>query len=436
MSFVDQAETDRLPVTELDIPLTANDSIMMIDLPDAEFLVYDDQVVQLDPGGSKLLRSLIRAGGPINLGIFDKVGSGSQELANAFWLLEYDLKELTGLSEPVLTAHQEELTYRLNPELHIALVTEEALPGLIAEGILTDEHMVTIGGLVAATNTIRAAQQEAERQKLNKKLEKQKNKRRDNGERTHSGLRSMWNAPAKLEWEETSSFTPEELKLIGDNLPLVKFVVRNLAAYYPAYTDREELAQAGFFGLMECAKRYDPSYEASFSTYATPRIRGAILDHLRELDWAPRTVRHNARVVDRTRNELASELGNLPTAVELAEKLGIDETTLARMEADFHQARLTYLDEPILNTAGDNDITVIDSISDPEASKAFEVTEQGFAIELLAGLPDRKRRVMEEYYLNGLTLAQIGELMGVTESRICQIHGQALEALRRVLGEN
>lgn len=203
---------------------------------------------------------------------------------------------------------------------------------------------------------------------------------------------------------------------------LVKFVAGRLSAGLPRSVDTGDLVSAGVFGLMDALDKYDPTQGAKFETYAIPRIRGAILDGLRALDWVPRTVRSRARSVQDAIATLEHTLGRQPTDDEIAESLGIEVAELEKWLADIAAGAVGPLDHVALDAAG---------TPTGEPGKAMEEGELREAMRAeIRRLPEREQAVLVLYYDDGLTLAEIGEALGVTESRISQVHTKAVLQLR------
>lgn len=206
---------------------------------------------------------------------------------------------------------------------------------------------------------------------------------------------------------------------------LVKFVAGRLSAGLPRSVDTGDLVSAGVFGLMNAIDRYDPSHGAKFETYAIPRIRGAILDGLRALDWVPRSVRARSRAIQDAIASLEHSLGRTPTDDEIAGELGIEGTELEKWLADVAAGSVGPLDH--VAVAGEP----ADSDHSMQPGRQLEEIELREAMRREVGrLPERERAVLVLYYDDGLTLAEIGEALGVTESRVSQIHAKAVLQLR------
>ena len=226
-------------------------------------------------------------------------------------------------------------------------------------------------------------------------------------------------------------------RLILHYSPLVKFVASRVAAGLPHSIDSQDLAQYGIFGLIDAIDKFEPERGFKFETYAISRIKGAIIDELRTVDWVPRSVRAKAREIERAYSKLENELKRTPTDPEVAAELGIDTEELARTLSQISFVGVVALDEIVtserggLTTVGD---TVADRLHDPVT--AFEIDEMKHVLaDAINRMPDRERLVLTLYYYEGLTLAEIGEVLGVTESRVCQIHTKAILQLRSRLVE-
>lgn len=215
--------------------------------------------------------------------------------------------------------------------------------------------------------------------------------------------------------------------LIVHYSPLVKFVASRLAAGLPASVDTGDLISAGVFGLMDALDRFDAERGAKFETFAIPRIRGAVLDGLRQLDWVPRSVRRHARAVESAIAELEAALHRTPTDEELAAELEISPGELQRWLNGIAVANVGPLEH--LMATGRGDVTNAGAEGVPGAE--FEDRELRHAMRAeVRRLPERERTVIALYYSEGLTLAEIGAVLGVTESRVSQIHTKAVLVLR------
>ncbi len=231
-------------------------------------------------------------------------------------------------------------------------------------------------------------------------------------------------------------------RLILHFSPLVKFVAGRVAAGLPQNVDQGDLVSYGVFGLIDAIDKFDPERGFKFETYAISRIKGAIIDELRSIDWAPRSVRAKARSIERAYSKLENELRRNPEDSEVAAELGVSEGELGQMLSQISFTGLVALDEILGGSQSGSDhdgsTTLGDTITDGSADpvEMFEVDEMKHLLaDLINRMGDRERLVLTLYYYEGLTLAEIGGVLGVTESRICQIHTKAILQLRGRLAE-
>jgi RNA polymerase sigma factor for flagellar operon FliA len=224
-------------------------------------------------------------------------------------------------------------------------------------------------------------------------------------------------------------------RLILTYAPLVKFVAGRLGSGLPAHVDENDLTSYGLLGLIGAIERYDPDRDVKFETYAIARIKGSIIDELRAMDWVPRSVRARAREIERAIAALEGQLHRAPTDEEIAAKLGIGIDELEDNLTDISRSSIAALDElwTISSSSGDQ-IALIDTIEDregPQPQAALDRTETREALaEAIAALPEREKIVVTLYYYEELTLREIGEVLGVTESRVSQLHTKAILRLR------
>jgi RNA polymerase sigma factor for flagellar operon FliA len=223
-------------------------------------------------------------------------------------------------------------------------------------------------------------------------------------------------------------------RLILHYSPLVKFVAGRVAAGLPQSIEQSDLVSYGIFGLIDAIDKFDPERGFKFETYAISRIKGAIIDELRSIDWVPRSIRSKARTIERAYSKLENELKRSPDEKEMASELGVTEIELGQTLSQISFVGIVALDEVVntgekgsgTTTVGD---TVADKVNDPVA--AFEVEEMKHLLaDAINRMPDRERLVLTLYYYEALTLAEIGSVLGVTESRVCQIHTKAILQLR------
>lgn len=226
-------------------------------------------------------------------------------------------------------------------------------------------------------------------------------------------------------------------RLVLTYAPLVKYLAYRKARELPARCEVAELVSCGFEALIAAVDRYDPAKGATLEQFAWTRIHGAILDELRRQDWAPRSLRRWERDIARARELFSANHGRPPTAEELAGALGVGVAQLRRHEHDIAASDVTSLNSLVLadeETAIERIETVAsaDAAADPESSSALNEAKEKFR-EAFAELPQREREVAVLLYVKELTLREIGETLGVSESRVCQIHGQLKRRLRERL---
>jgi len=237
-------------------------------------------------------------------------------------------------------------------------------------------------------------------------------------------------------WVEYRSTRDKALRdrLILTYAPLVKYVAGRLGAGLPAHVDEGDLVSYGLLGLIGAIDRYDPDRDIKFETYALMRIKGSIIDELRSLDWVPRSVRSRAREIERAIGELEAKLGRAPEDGEIAGKLGITVAELEESLSDIGRSSIAALDE-LWSVSGEGDqISLMDTLEDesyPKPEQALDATElREVLAEAIARLPEREKLVITLYYYEELTLREIGEVLGVTESRISQLHTKAVLRLK------
>jgi RNA polymerase sigma factor for flagellar operon FliA len=239
---------------------------------------------------------------------------------------------------------------------------------------------------------------------------------------------SLW-----LEYRRTRDKALRD-RLIVTYAPLVKYVAGRLGSGLPTHVDQGDLVSYGLLGLIGAIERYDPERDIKFETYAMARIKGAIIDELRSLDWVPRSVRARAREIERAITELEARLGRAPTDEEIAAKIGISNEELEESLTDISRSSIAALDE-LWSVSGEGDqISLLDTIEDPSGARPAEALDETETKELLADaisrLPEREKLVVTLYYYEELTLREIGEVLGVTESRVSQLHTKAVLRLK------
>ena len=224
-------------------------------------------------------------------------------------------------------------------------------------------------------------------------------------------------------------------RLILTYAPLVKFVAGRLGSGLPAHVEENDLVSYGLLGLIGAIERYDPDRDVKFETYAIARIKGSIIDELRAMDWVPRSVRARARDIERAIAKLEARLHRAPTDEEISKELDLTEDELNESLTDISRSSIAALDElwTISSTGGDQ-VALIDTIEDtagPDPQGALAQTELRDALgDAIARLPEREKIVITLYYYEELTLREIGEVLGVTESRVSQLHTKAVLRLK------
>jgi RNA polymerase sigma factor for flagellar operon FliA len=223
-------------------------------------------------------------------------------------------------------------------------------------------------------------------------------------------------------------------RLILTYAPLVKYVAGRLGSGLPAHVDEGDLVSYGLLGLIGAIERYEPDRDVKFETYAIARIKGAIIDELRAMDWVPRSVRSRAREIERAIAQLEAKLGRAPTDEEIADKVGITVEELEDSLTDIARSSIAALDELWTVSDGGDQVSLIDTVEDqdaPDPQGSLSQTEQREAIaDAIARLPEREKLVVTLYYYEELTLREIGEVLGVTESRVSQLHTKAILRLK------
>ncbi len=234
----------------------------------------------------------------------------------------------------------------------------------------------------------------------------------------------------------TAAGQPDREQLVQRFVPLVKRIAYHLMARLPASVQFEDLVQNGMIGLLDAMDRFEEGFGAQFETYATQRVRGAMLDGLRESDWLPRQLRREMRRIEAAINQLEHTHGRVPSEKELAEALGMSLSDYQKILGEARGHQLVYLED--FSGDGEEDFLerhFVDNDADPlrllEDSNLRQVL-----VAAIDNLPEREKLMMALYYEQDLNLREIGEVMGVTESRVCQLHSQAIARLRaQVTGE-
>lgn len=251
-------------------------------------------------------------------------------------------------------------------------------------------------------------------------------------ETTDTGLGELWR-----DYKATGAKATKD-RLIIHYSTLVKFVASRVAVGLPQNVDQADLVSYGMFGLMDAMDKFDLERNIKFETYAIARIKGAIIDELRAIDWVPRSVRAKARAVERAYSKLEAKLLRTPTDKEVAEEMGIADKELQSIFSRISFAGIVAFDEIVSGGERGEGMTLGDTIADRKAGPMaiFEVEEtKQLLAEAINKLAEREKIVLTLYYYESLTLSEIGQVLGVTESRVCQIHTKAVMQLKVKLSE-
>ena len=229
-------------------------------------------------------------------------------------------------------------------------------------------------------------------------------------------------------------------ELIIKYAPLIKYVASRLAMKLPPNVDVNDLISVGVMGLIDALNRYDPSRNTQFKTFAEFRIRGAMLDELRSLDWVPRSIRKKAALLEKTYLELEQQLGRPAEDEEVAEALGLSLDDFYKLLEETKTVSFVDIESIKRKIPDLNEEDIFDLIEDPDQPDPFEDCELAELRDILAEaideLPEKERLVVTLYYYEGLTMREIGEILGYTESRISQLHSKAISRLRAKIRNN
>jgi RNA polymerase sigma factor for flagellar operon FliA len=242
------------------------------------------------------------------------------------------------------------------------------------------------------------------------------------------------------EAKEQSNEIPPTLKeqIVLDHTPLIRYIVNRIAIRLPSHIDLDDLHNTGVIGLMDAIDKYDPDKNCKFKTYAEFRIKGAILDQLRSLDWVPRSVRQKSRRLERAYGEVEQRLGRTANEDEVADSLGIQIDKFHELLNQVRGISLVNLEEIRgTNADGDRAGTFADIVEDVHSENPFaslKLTESKQLIaDTIGTLPEKERLVISLYYYEDLNMKEIGAILGITESRVCQIHTKSVLRLRAKL---
>jgi RNA polymerase sigma factor for flagellar operon FliA len=249
-----------------------------------------------------------------------------------------------------------------------------------------------------------------------------------------SALDRLW-----ADYKQAGGSAKARDQLILHYAPLVKYVASRLATGLPHNVEQADLVSYGIFGLIDALEKFDLDRAIKFETYAVPRIRGAIIDGMRANDWVPRSVRSKAREVDKAITQLEGSLGRTPTDDEVAAGMGLSKGELRDTMNQISFVSVMALDE-LLHTSAGEGMSLLETLPDRNALDASGPLEsqEGRAMlsQAINALAEREKIVVTLYYFEGLTLNEIGGVLGVTESRVCQIHAKAVGSLRGLLAED
>jgi RNA polymerase sigma factor for flagellar operon FliA len=252
-------------------------------------------------------------------------------------------------------------------------------------------------------------------------------------DRSGSSQRDLW-----LRYSKSGAGSVPENSLIEQYLPLVKAVVGRLAMTLPSHVNLDDLYSAGLVGLLNAVRRFDMKSGSSFEHYARLRIRGAVFDELRRLDWVPRSVHEKAKKVALVMQQLSQRDGAVPTDAQMAKALNLSASQYEEMLEEIRPASYVCLDA-VQDENGESYGASADLIADDSQIQPWEGTASREMASLIAEriqqLPEMQRKVLALYYYEDLRLREIAEAFGVTESRICQIHAQAIIAIKALLKE-
>ena len=236
-------------------------------------------------------------------------------------------------------------------------------------------------------------------------------------------------------WADYKQTRAQDLrdKLIIQYSPLVKYVAGRVGVGLPRNVEQSDLVSFGVFGLIDAIEKFDPERGYKFETYAIARIKGAILDELRSIDWVPRSVRSKARTLERAMGKLEAEHHRSPTDDEVADEMGVTPQQLQTTLSQISFVGVAALDEMLSGGDRGESVTLGDTVADAGDGPmgVYEVEEmRQILAESINRMPEREKIVLTLYYYEGLTLAEIGRVLSVTESRVCQIHTKAVLQLR------
>jgi len=241
---------------------------------------------------------------------------------------------------------------------------------------------------------------------------------------------------AREEHGEIPSTLKEQIVL--EHAPLIRYIVNRIAVRLPSHIDLDDLHNTGVIGLMDAIDKYDPDKNCKFKTYAEFRIKGAILDQLRSLDWVPRSVRQKGRKLERAYGEVEQRLGRQASEDEVADSLGLQIEKFHELINQVRGISLVNLEEIRGGgNEGDRTSSYADIVEDQTAENPFSTLKlhetKSIVADTIGTLPEKERLVISLYYYEDLNMKEIGNILGITESRVCQIHTKSVLRLRSKL---
>lgn len=224
-------------------------------------------------------------------------------------------------------------------------------------------------------------------------------------------------------------------QLVVEHMPMVRFIARRLHERLPQHIELEDLVSAGLLGLIDAVSKFDQNRDVQFKSYAQFRVRGAILDSLRELDWGPRDLRRKARAIEQAIRALNSQLGRTPTEAEIADEMGLSLAVYQQLLGDVKSLEIGSLHAERNEDSGEEELAyVAGPASDDPLFRCMQSEMRGRLVAVIEALPERERLVLALYYFEELTMKEIALTLDLVESRISQIHSSAVLHLRSALG--
>lgn len=242
-------------------------------------------------------------------------------------------------------------------------------------------------------------------------------------------------------WEEYRKTSDPKIReqFVKQYAPLVKYVAGKVMAGMPQNIEFEDLVSYGTFGLLDAIEKFDTTRDIKFKTYAITRIRGAIYDELRSMDWVPRSIRQKAKEIESAIVKLETKFGRAPQEDEIAKEMGIDADEFHQTLMKLSATSLVSINEPVFLNDDSDKVSIIETIESPDSLKPDQIIEKeevkGIIVKAIEDLPEKEKKVLILYYYEDLTLKEIGEVLNVTESRVSQLHTKAIFRLRAKLNQ-